>query len=55
MGHKLRGTGGGYGLPLLTHVGEKLETAAAAGDGAAIGDSIAALSKYLEQLRVEFR
>jgi CheY-like chemotaxis protein/HPt (histidine-containing phosphotransfer) domain-containing protein len=54
-GHKMRGTGGGYGFPTLTELGEKLETAAKARDDAAINDCITLLSNYLECLRVEFR
>jgi CheY-like chemotaxis protein len=54
-GHKMRGSGGGYGFPLLTELGQKLEAAAKIGDAVSIGDCISALSSYLERLRVEFR
>jgi CheY-like chemotaxis protein len=53
--HKIKGTGGGYGFPILTELGGAIEAAALAQDGAAIGKSLGELGRYLEEVEVEYR
>lgn len=48
LGHKMHGSGAGYGFPELSDLGERLEQAAEKQDRQAIQDAIAKLSQYLE-------
>lgn len=50
IGHDLRGSGGGYGLPTLSALGGRIEDAALAGDGASIGDCIAQIRSFLDRV-----
>ena len=54
-GHKIKGTGGGYGFPVLTEIGGAIEAAALAQDAAALREKIAALDGYLGKIEVEYR
>jgi len=54
IGHKLRGSGGGYGLDFLSGLGKRMEEACAAGDGAAIEAQAAELREFLETVVIEF-
>lgn len=54
IGHKLRGSGGGYGLDLLTEIGGRMENAAKAKDGAALAAQVAELKEFLESVEIEF-
>jgi two-component system, sensor histidine kinase and response regulator len=47
VGHKLSGTGGGYGFPRISEIGAALETAAGLQDASAIRAQVDALSAYL--------
>jgi HPt (histidine-containing phosphotransfer) domain-containing protein len=47
-GHSLKGSGGGYGFPLLTTIGATIETAAKTKDTATIS---AALDQYADYMR----
>ncbi len=52
FGHRLRGSGGGYGLPVLTEIGSVLEEAALRGDTAELQAQVAALEAYLSRLEI---
>jgi CheY-like chemotaxis protein/HPt (histidine-containing phosphotransfer) domain-containing protein len=54
-GHKIKGTGGGYGFPLLTDLGAAIEAAASAHDPDSLRKSILELDRYLERVEVEYR
>ena len=52
LGHKMKGSGGGYGFDPITVIGGKLEAAAKAQDLPAIEQEIADLRDYLERVEV---
>lgn len=52
--HKIKGTGGGYGFPVLTDLGAAIENAALASDAASIAGSLAELDRYLATVQVEY-
>jgi HPt (histidine-containing phosphotransfer) domain-containing protein len=54
IGHKMRGSGGGYGLDFLTELGERMENSAKAGDKAALTAQAAELKDFLESVEIEF-
>lgn len=54
IGHKMRGSGGGYGLDLLTEIGERMENAAKAKDKTALAAQAAELAEFLESLEIEY-
>lgn len=47
LGHNLRGSGGSYGFPMMTEIGERMETAAKAHDDKAVAREIAELREHL--------
>lgn len=51
VGHNLKGTGAGYGIPEITEVGGRLEKAAQSTDGAAIAEEIGQLGLVIEAAR----
>ena len=53
-GHSLKGSGGGYGFPDLTRIGAAIETAAKAGDAAAIQNALAEYTDYMQRVEVTF-
>ncbi|MDZ4064422.1 MAG: Hpt domain-containing protein [Coriobacteriia bacterium] len=54
IGHKMRGSGGGYGFDALTDIGGQIETAAVVGDTAAIWRLAQTLEDYLARIDVRF-
>lgn len=54
IGHKLAGSGGGYGFDRLSEIGRKLEAAGLASDAAAAAACAAELKEYLENLEVTY-
>jgi CheY-like chemotaxis protein len=50
LGHNLRGSGGSYGFPLMTEIGERMERAAKANDRAAVAREIAVLREHLDEV-----
>ena len=54
IGHKMRGSGGGYGLDFLTDLGERMENSASAGDKTALAAQAAELKDFLDSLVIEF-
>lgn len=55
LGHKMKGTGGGYGLPVLTEIGGKLEEQALARDAQGLRQKIEELAQYVNSVRLEFK
>lgn len=52
IGHKMKGSGGGYGLERISEIGANLESSAKAQDAPAIMREIALLEDYLERLEI---
>lgn len=52
LSHKMKGSGGGYGLDRITEIGSKLESSAKAHDVSAIALGLADLRDYLERVEV---
>lgn len=52
LGHKMKGSGGGYGLDRISKIGKALEEAAKAQDLDAIQSGIAALQDFLERVEI---
>lgn len=52
LGHKMKGSGGGYGLDRISEIGHHLEVAAKIQDSAAIKHEIAALQGFLDALEI---
>jgi len=50
VGHKMRGSGAGYGFADITAIGQRLELAAESGDVERVRNHVAELSKYLDGL-----
>jgi len=54
IGHKLAGSGGGYGFDRLSELGRQVETLALAGDAGGVGACLAEIKDYLENLEVVY-
>jgi PAS domain S-box-containing protein len=52
LGHNLKGTGGGYGLPELTRMGAALEYSAKQANPKALSIELVELKQYLDQLQL---
>jgi PAS domain S-box-containing protein len=50
VGHKMRGSGGGYGLPEMSAIGQRLESAAESRDANRIREHVTELSRCLDLL-----
>lgn len=55
LGHKMKGTGGGYGFDRITEIGEALEDAAKRSQTQEIRDQIDRLQVYLDNVEVTFQ
>lgn len=53
-GHKLAGSGGGYGFDRLSELGKQVKTLAQAGDAAGVAARLAELKDYIENLEVVY-
>lgn len=53
-GHKLAGSGGGYGFDRLSELGKELETLARAGDLPGAAGCLERLKEYLENLEITY-
>jgi HPt (histidine-containing phosphotransfer) domain-containing protein len=51
-GHRLKGSGGGYGIPVITQLGALIEDAARSGDTAQVQSQIATLEVYLSRIEI---
>lgn len=54
LAHKMRGTGSGYGFPVLTELGSVLEKAAIAGDSVQIRESVNRFALYLDSIELKY-
>jgi signal transduction histidine kinase/DNA-binding NarL/FixJ family response regulator len=54
LGHKMKGTGAGYGFPVLTEIGNAIELAALSKDAAGIAASIDRLAWYTERVKLDY-
>lgn len=52
LGHKIKGSGGGFGFDRITEIGGNLETAAKAQDAQAVEHEIADLQDYLDRVEI---
>lgn len=52
LGHKMKGSGGGYGFERITGIGGDLESAAKAQDAQAVERVIAELQDYLNRVEI---
>jgi HPt (histidine-containing phosphotransfer) domain-containing protein len=51
IGHRLKGTGGGYGFPKVSEIGRELETAATKSDAVGIAECIHTLRDFTTVLK----
>jgi hypothetical protein len=51
-GHGLKGSGGGYGIPVLTEIGSSIQEAARRGDNGVLRDRLVALEVYLHRVEI---
>lgn len=54
IGHRMKGSGGGYGFDPITRMGERIETAAATLDAAGILAAADDLARYIVDVEVVF-
>ncbi|MBF0161908.1 MAG: Hpt domain-containing protein [Magnetococcales bacterium] len=54
LGHRMRGSGAGYGLDAISRLGERLEKAARSGSQADLAASVADLDAFLRRLVVVY-
>lgn len=54
IGHKMKGSGGGYGFDRITEIGRGIETAAKASNRQVILDETGDLRDYLDRVKVVF-
>ncbi len=53
-GHSLKGSGGGYGFPLLTQIGGRIETAAKVKDTATIEAALVEYQDYIGRVEIVY-
>ena len=54
IGHKIKGSGGGYGFDGLSKIGAALEIAAKGEDASGVKSNLAKLEDYLERVQITF-
>ncbi len=54
IGHKLHGSGGGFGLDYLTELGRRMENSAANCEKAALSAQAAELKEFIKNLEIEY-
>lgn len=52
FGHRLKGTGAAYGVPLLTEIGSRIEGASSRGETEELRRQVAALEAYLSRIEI---
>jgi hypothetical protein len=52
IGHDMRGSGGAYGMPPLSDIGERIEAAALAGNAATVAEATEDLRVFLELVKL---
>lgn len=55
LGHKMKGTGGGYGFPVLTEIGGILEEQALAHNADGLRGKIEEFARYVNSVKLKFR
>jgi len=55
LGHRMKGSCGGYGFSILGDLGREIENAAVAQDGALVTNVLARLENCLVNLKIEYR
>ncbi len=53
-GHKLAGSGGGYGFDRISELGKQIETLARSGDTEGIAAQLTELKDYIENLEIVY-
>lgn len=51
LGHRLKGSGAGYGFPELTRLGAEIEDGATDQDLGRVAEAVRSLARYLESVR----
>lgn len=54
IGHKMAGSGGGYGFDRLSALGQLIEAAAEAGDAGACAELADELESYLDRVEIDY-
>lgn len=54
IGHRMKGSGGGYGFSEISEIGAEIENAANARDAATVARNIDRLSDYLERVTIVY-
>jgi HPt (histidine-containing phosphotransfer) domain-containing protein len=54
LAHKMKGTGSGYGFPMLTELGSALEKAGHEADAAAVKENLDQFAYYIEKVELEY-
>jgi CheY-like chemotaxis protein len=54
LGHKMKGTGAGYGFPVLTEIGSAIEEAALRKDAASVAAGVDRLAWYAGKVKLEY-
>ena len=54
LGHKIKGSGGGYGFDKVTDLGREIEQAAAAGNTKKLRDLIEELAEHMDKVEIKY-
>ena len=54
LGHKMKGTGSGYGFPVLTEIGSAIEQGALRKDTGSIAADVERLAEYVENVKLNY-
>ena len=54
LGHKMKGTGAGYGFPVLTEIGGAIERAALSKDSGSIAADVDRLARYVDNVKLDY-
>jgi HPt (histidine-containing phosphotransfer) domain-containing protein len=54
LGHKMKGTGAGYGFPVLTEIGDAIEQAALKKDAGSVAAQVDRLAWYAGRVKLEY-
>lgn len=54
LGHRMKGSGAGYGFDAITEIGHAIEDAAKAGDAEGVKRQVAVLTSYLERVEIVY-
>lgn len=54
IGHGMKGSGGAFGFPLITDMGDAIETAALKDDHATVSQQLTRLSNYMANIDIKY-